>query len=547
MMEKHADVAIAGGSLGGVAAALACAKMGKRVLLLEETDWIGGQATTQGVPLDEHPWIEKYGRTDSYAAFRQGVRHYYKRNYPVIPQAARDPYFNPGAGWVSALCFEPLAGVAVLNQMLAPYIASGRIEIMTGCLTTRVEMDGDRCRALIVSDTKHNCQFTVTAPYFLDATELGDLLPLARMEHVVGAESQAQTGEPLALEEANPQRQQPFTHLIAVDYLPGEDFTIDKPNNYEYWRDKYFTGLTGYPRAGAANKESRTRSLFPADDSRQYEPCIWNFRRSFCRANFEPGFFPSDITTLMNGNEYREGVLVGVEPGEARFHLERAKELSLSLVYFLQTEIESGYDGKPGFPGIRPRGDVFGTRDGLAQYPYIRESRRIAAEFTVLEQHFRTDMQKDGPLKYTDSIGLGGYRIDIHEKAKDNKSNLTLANHGKHWVQQIPLGALIPVRVENIIPCCKNIGVTHVTNGAFRLHPVEWNIGESAGYLVSHCIDKSESPRSIRNGSEKLEAFQQLLVKSGIELEWPSVAYSRSYFSHVEHWPGWHFGEAWRG
>src|SRR5206468_9538617 len=49
---------------------------------------------------------------------------------------------------------------------------------------------------------------------------------------------------------------------------------------------------------------------------------------------------------------------------------------------------------------------------------------------------------------------------------------------------QIPLGSLIPKRVENLLPACKNLGTTHITNGCYRLHPVEWNIGESAGAQI---------------------------------------------------------------
>ena len=63
--EETCEVLIIGGSFGGVSAALAAARMGRTVILTEETAWIGGQATTQGVPLDEHPWIEQFGSTRS--------------------------------------------------------------------------------------------------------------------------------------------------------------------------------------------------------------------------------------------------------------------------------------------------------------------------------------------------------------------------------------------------------------------------------------------------------------------------------------------------
>ena len=88
---------------------------------------------------------------------------------------------------------------------------------------------------------------------------------------------------------------------------------------------------------------------------------------------------------------------------------------------------------------------------------------------------------------------------------------------------QIPLGSLIPVRVNNLLAACKNIGTTHITNGCYRLHPVEWNIGEAAGYLAAYCIDKGIEPRAVRSHPDELGSYQALLVKAGIEMKWPSL------------------------
>ncbi len=60
--ELAADVVIIGGSLGGCAAALAALRNGLRVVMTEETDWIGGQLTSQAVPPDEHSRIETRGK-----------------------------------------------------------------------------------------------------------------------------------------------------------------------------------------------------------------------------------------------------------------------------------------------------------------------------------------------------------------------------------------------------------------------------------------------------------------------------------------------------
>jgi hypothetical protein len=162
---------------------------------------------------------------------------------------------------------------------------------------------------------------------------------------------------------------------------------------------------------------------------------------------------------------------------------------------------------------------VVGRADGLAKHVYVRESRRIAAEFTVLEQHVGVEARPGatGAEVFPDSVGIGSYRIDLHPSTA-----LRTYVDVSSYPFQMPLGALIPVRVENLLPACKNLGVTHITNGCFRLHPVEWNIGEVAGALAAYCLDRRLTPRQVRNIPEHMADFQRLLVERfGVELAWP--------------------------
>jgi hypothetical protein len=224
--------------------------------------------------------------------------------------------------------------------------------------------------------------------------------------------------------------------------------------------------------------------------------------------------------------DYWLGNLYEVGEAEANEHLYKARQLSLSLLYWMQTEAPRE-DGGTGWPGLRLRRDVVGTEDGLAKYAYIRESRRIRAEFTVLEQHVGTDARMELTRQsreevqaeaFADSVGVGSYRIDLHPSSGgDNYIDVSSLPF------QIPLGALIPQRVENLLPACKNLGVTHITNGCFRLHPVEWNIGESAGALAAFCLDRQTSPRQVRNDEAILKAFQEMLTQQGVEIAWPKV------------------------
>lgn len=524
MRERVTDVLIVGGGLGGIAAALAALRLDQRVVLTEATSWLGGQLTSQAVPPDEHGWIESTGCTASYRRLRENIRAYYRRNYPLIPEVRADEQLNPGMGAVSRLCHEPEVAVAVIEEMLAPYRAGRQLEVLLRHRPIVAESDGDLVRAVVLLDEENGERVVASAPYILDATELGELLPMAGVEHVVGAESQDQTDEPHALAgEPDPFDQQAISCCFALDYLPGEDHTIEEPEEYEFWRSyrpDFWPGpQLGWDDVDPVTLQARTSAIFDGPTDRKRGNDLWHFRRIFYRRHYPDGLYPSDIT-LVNWPQidYWLDPLVGVSEEEERANLRGAKQLSLSFLYWMQTEAPR-LDGGQGYRGLRLREDVVGTRDGLAKHPYVRESRRIKAEFTVSEQHVGVEARgrSKGAEIFHDSVGVGAYRIDLHPSTA-GRSYVDIGS----WPFQIPLGALIPVRVENLLPACKNLGVTHITNGCYRLHPVEWNVGEAAGALAAYCLDKDLTPRGVRNSPEQLRGFQRVLIASlGFQLQWP--------------------------
>ncbi|MDF2661292.1 MAG: dependent oxidoreductase [Paenibacillus sp.] len=517
--EYSAHIVIVGGSTGGCAAALAAARMGRNVIVTEETDWLGGQLTSQAVPPDEHSYIEQFGCTRGYRRFRDGVRAYYRHHFPLTARARADNRLNPGNAFVSAISHDPRVGVAVLQEMLAPYVHSGQIRVLMHYRIVSAETEGDRVLAVTMEHIRSGEQAILSAPYFLDATDCGDMLPLAGVEYVTGAESSRDTGEPHALQgDPDPTEMQAITYCFAMDHKEGEDHTIDRPRDYSFWRehrpdfwpDKQLSWIAPNPRT----LEAQQYTLFPQRDLFS----LFLYRRLIDKNNFATGAFDSDIS-LVNWpqNDYWLGPVIDVSEEQKHANLDAAKQLSLSLLYWMQTEAPR-HDGKTGYPGLRLRKDVAGTEDGLAMAPYIRESRRIRAEFTVIENHLNPQLRKDGRSEsYVDSVGIGHYAIDLHPST-GNRTFIDVPS----LPFQIPLGCLIPVRMNNVIPACKNIGVTHITNGCYRLHPVEWNIGEAAGYLSAFCLDKGYSPRQVRNDREKLEQFQQMLAREGVEMQWPT-------------------------
>jgi hypothetical protein len=532
--ELDYDIAIIGGGVGGFAAALAAARSGARVVLTEETDWIGGQLTAQAVPPDEHRWIESFGCTASYRDYRNAVRGYYRDHYPLVEAARERTDLNPGNGSVSRLTHEFPVSVAVLEGMLAPYAGSGHLTLLREHIPISATTHGDRVTSVSVRDLRSGRERILTAQYFLDATELGDLLPMVKAEYVTGAESQKQTGEMHAPSEAQPANSQSFTYCFAMEYRKGEDHTIDRPADYAEW-SAYVPKLTppwtgplfSWTTCDPISLQPRQAYFDPEPDGKRQGLNLWIYRRIADRRNFTPGLYGSDVT-LVNWpqNDFWLGDLITSTPQQATILYRRAKQLSLSFLYWMQTEAPRP-DGGAGFKGLRLRNDLVGTEDGMAKTAYIRESRRIQAEFTVLEEHVGTDMRmkKTGASRddvsaqnFTDSVGVGSYRIDLHPSAGATNyidvSSLPF---------QIPLGTLLPKRLENLLPACKNIGTTHITNGCYRLHPVEWNIGEAAGALAAHAIATKQSPRAVRANAKSLAEFQAKLRRDGFELEWPRI------------------------
>ena len=513
--ELSFDVAIIGGSTGGVAAALAACRAGaKKVVLTEETAWVGGQLTSQLVPPDENKWIESYGASQSFLDYRKAVRAHYRtrKDKPLLPAHAANAALNPGNGWVSRLCHEPIVGLNVLETMLLPFVASGQLTILRHHAPVSASTDGDRIAAVTVRDAKAGKDVVLQAKFFLDATDEGDLLPLAKVEHVTGTESKEETGEPHAADKPRPGNIQSFTWCCILEHCAGEEHVIAKPKDYAKWQPGFSWETPDYAFYPLGDKDpGKNKSNF------------WTYRRIVDRRLFEG--CKGDVSVVnWHLNDYHDGSLH--YGADAAKHRERSRQMTLSLVHWLQTESPRA-DGKAGWPGLRLCPEQTGSPDGLALAPYIRESRRIKAATTVREQDVSqavieeaVGLAKARAKVYPESVGIGHYLyIDIH-RTTEGYSN---GGGGKVFPFQIPLGSLIPQRTTNLLAACKNLGVTHLTNGCFRLHPIEWNVGESAGALAAYCATNDAMPHQVP-GTAKFAAYRKVLAAQGVRTEWPAEA-----------------------
>ncbi len=481
--EVTCDVVIAGAGMGGIGAALAVARHDLTACVTEETDWVGGQATAGGVSaLDENKFIEISGGTRRYYEFRNKVR------------AASGGAANPGGCYVSSLCYEPPVGVRVLEGMLQ----HPRIRTLLRTQVIDVERSGDRIASVLAWQFDKKAPVRLRLRYLLDATEMGDLLPMAKLPYVVGSEAKADTNEPHAAEKPNPACVQSFTYPFVIERRPAtENHAIPKPADYDaIAKRQQFTLRLNYPA------EYGWRGTF---EYKMYgeDPPIPN--------NMSPGPFFSwrrlrstaPELGLMNWprQDYAAESVLDRTPADQARIFQEAKRTSLAFLHWIQADLKH--------PEVKLRPDLMGSADGMSKYPYIRESRRMVAQGRVTEQDIVEDYQRGPRAKwFDDSVGIGFYMVDIHPCGANERGRMMMPRPF-----QIPLATLLPRSNVNFLPAGKNIGVTHLTNGAFRLHPTEWMGGESAGTVASLALGKGGALPAVRE-------VQTDLARSGVPLAW---------------------------
>ncbi|WFB36156.1 FAD-dependent oxidoreductase [Kiritimatiellota bacterium B12222] len=516
-MNKHneykTDVAVVGGGFGAVAATRSMLDQGLTVIMTDEFNWIGGQATSQALcVMDE--FYDPLGETimnARYAEFRERLRQYYINKYTLSPLGASQLHFCAGNAACAPVTAESHVAYQVIMDWLAPEIESGQCIILPRSVPISAERSEDRvlsvtCKSLDNPDET----FTLSADFFLDGTETGDTYPLLNLDYGLGEEAKATFNETHAPEVADKKAIQSYTYCIAVEFVPGGQYTIEKPAQYEELKasQPFSLGNLG-ARKGEPGK------FFELEFSKVTGERIipfWFYRCLVDLKNFDdPNLTTSRAVINVSSNDYRgEGFVDNPKGADS---LEAAKQLSRAYLYWLQTEAPRD-DGGFGYPEIRPMPEASGTPDGLAQAPYVREGRRLRACDIVVEEDLSTQFQTGSRARnFPNSVGLGAYMIDIHHRSAGGGGMVQMTRP-----YQIPLGALVSPELKNFAVANKGIGVTQIANGAYRLHNLEWAIGEAAGELAAYCLEQKPEHPNLQG--QDLFAYQRRLLKAGIPLYW---------------------------
>ncbi len=513
LKEYQTDVGVIGGGFGAVAAARAMLDRGLRVVITDEFDWIGGQATSQALcVMDE--FYDPVGETmmnARYANLRERLRNHYKEKYTLSPLGASQLHLCTGNAACAPVTAESHVAYQVIMELLAPEVKSGQCIILPRSIPVSAKRTEDRVLSVSCKSLDNPEQsFTVTADFFLDGSETGDTYPLLNLEYGLGEEAKATFDETHAPEIADPKAVQSYTYCIAVEFVPGKNHTIEKPAHYESLRDSQ-----PFELGNLGARKDEPGKFFELEFSKVTGERIipfWFYRCLVDLKNFDdPELKTSRAVINVGSNDYRGDGFVDNPDGLKA--LEEAKQLSRAYLYWLQTEAPRD-DGGFGYPEIRPMPEATGTPDGLAQGPYVREGRRLRACEVVVEEDLSTQFQSGSRARqFPNSVGLGAYMIDIHHRSAGGGGMVQMTRP-----YQIPLGALVSPDLKNFAVANKGIGVTQIANGAYRLHNVEWAIGEAAGELAAYCLENNIKHPNLEG--QELFDYQRRLLQAGIPLYW---------------------------
>jgi len=435
---KKVDVLVIGGSTSGTSAGITSARLGAKTLIVEPSPWIGGMFTAQGV-----------GACDGNNKLPSGIWNEFR-------ERLRSHYGGEEAlntGWVSNTLFEPHIGDSIFKAMAKN---EKKLDIIYGYYFVNVIKKGNVIKgALFENDKKQSLK--VFAKITIDATDIGETLKLAGAAYRLGMDSKKETAENNAPDVANDIVQDLTWVAILKDYGLGTDKTIPKPANYDPIN---FTGSC---------KETVDQIALDCDKMLTYAKLPNNKYM---------------INWPTKGNDIYLNV-VELSREERNKTLEKAKNYTLQFVYYIQNEL--------GYKNLGLADDEFKTSDLLAYAPYHREGRRVKGMAYLNYNHVAAPYSQKEPL-YRTGISVGDYPVDHHHKKNPNAPALGFPLIPSF---SIPLGSLIPEKIDGLLVSDKAISVTNLINGSTRLQPVVLLTGQAAGTLAALSVLEKKQPRAI--------------------------------------------------
>ena len=516
------DIVIAGATPGGIAAALAAARLGRTVALVSPSPWIGGMMTG-GLSRTDFGSMKSAGGV--FKEFVDRVNAYYTEAY-----GANSPQVKASRG---GYYFEPRVAKWVFHQMLAE---QPRITVLLDHHSSGAQVLGGRLAELYVLDRPRMIRKTLAARIFIDATYEGDLAAQAGARYRIGRESRDDFGEEHAGEMfwepvsrtihfgsgKGDRRVQAYNFRLCLSRDPANRRPFPLPKYYE--RERY-TSLLPIIASGRVKNMEQVMSILPLPNSK------WD-------ANNHPLGNPS--TDLIGGADAYPEADLWARDGIAQAHVQHI----LGLVYFVQNdaEVPESFRAEARTWGLAA--DEFVDNENWPTQLYVREGRRIVGPQIFTENDARSGDPKMRPNFHPDSIGVADYPIDSHAThwEKDGLLEGFFYLPGTQTQpSQIPYAVLRPSGLENVlVSVC--VSSTHIGYGTLRMEPVFLSLGTAVGVAAHLALEQNVLPSRLSPSDlqRSLLAHKQVIcVFHDVPLEhprWAALQFfgARGFFSAYE-------------
>ena len=437
------DVIVIGGGAGGTSAAIQSARNGAKTLLIEETDWLGGMLTSAGVSAVDGNYKLPSG---FWGEFKDSLVSHYGSLEALK------------TGWVSNTLFEPRVGNQILKS-IAKNENNLKILFSTEVNSvTKLDFHKTENYSFNVKSSKGNFLSKV----LIDATELGDVLPMIDEDYDLGMDSREMYGEDIAPEKNNDIIQDLTFVMILKNYK--KSVKIEKPKNYDPSEFYCSTASINCPESDKA---------------------LWTPKQMMNYGELPNGKIM--INWPIYGNDYYSN-LIEMNYDERNEVFKNAKEKSLRYLYYIQDEL--GYDN------YSLSDEEFDTDDNFPPIPYYREARRIKGKVTFSLDYIKKPFDQIHPL-YRTGILVGDYPVDHHHDAHPDRYNLPQLAFYPIPSYSLPIGSIISKKNPNFLVAEKSISVSNLVNGTTRLQPVVLQIGQIAGLIASESVKNNINTHQI--------------------------------------------------